>query len=88
MAAMEAALSVMGAINKREARTKGKLVGQKRPLKPKGIGAFRIHLQNELAVSDRALFNLSIDSKLRGCSHAGRVCATSPTETRLSPGHT
>ena len=30
----------------REARNKGKLVGQKAPLKPKDIWAIRIHLQN------------------------------------------
>ena len=52
---------------KREAWNKGKLVGQKPPLKPKDIWAIRIHLQNRHAVRDLALFNLAIDSKLRGC---------------------
>ena len=46
---------------------KGKLVGQKPPLKPKDIWAIRIHLHNEHQVRDLALFNLAIDSKLRGC---------------------
>ena len=46
---------------------KGKLVGQKLPLKPKDIWAIRIHLQNEHRVRDLAMFNLAIDSKLRGC---------------------
>jgi len=46
---------------------KGKLIGQKAPLKPKDIWAIRIHLQNEHAVRDLAMFNLAIDSKLRGC---------------------
>ena len=46
---------------------KGKLVGQKPPLKPKDIWAIRIHLQNEHQARDLALFNLAIDSKLRGC---------------------
>ena len=46
---------------------KGKLVGQKPPLKPKDIWAIRIHLQNEHRVRDLAIFNLAIDSKLRGC---------------------
>lgn len=46
---------------------KGKLVGQKAPLKPKDIWAIRIHLQNANQVRDLALFNLAIDSKLRGC---------------------
>ena len=46
---------------------KGKLVGQKPPLKPKDIWAIRIHLQHENKVRDLAMFNLAIDSKLRGC---------------------
>jgi hypothetical protein len=46
---------------------KGKLVGQKPPLKPKDIWAIRIHLQNAHQVRDLAMFNLAIDSKLRGC---------------------
>ncbi len=46
---------------------KGKLVGQKPPLKPKDIWGIRIHLQSTHAVRDLALFNLAIDSKLRGC---------------------
>ena len=46
---------------------KGKLVGQKPPLKPKNIWAIRIHLQHENQVRDLAMFNLAIDSNLRGC---------------------
>jgi integrase len=45
----------------------GKLVGQKPPLKPREIWAIRIHLQNAHKVRDLAMFNLAIDSKLRGC---------------------
>ena len=55
----------------REAWNKGKLVGQKAPLKPKDIWAIRIHLQNVHAVRDLAMFNLAIDSKLRGCDLVG-----------------
>ena len=51
----------------REPWNKGKLIGQKPPLKPKDIWAIRIHLQNEHHVRDLAMFNLAIDSKLRGC---------------------
>lgn len=54
-------------IAQRQAWNKGKLVGQKPPLKPKDIWAIRIHLQNRHAVRDLAMFNLAIDSKLRGC---------------------
>lgn len=57
----------METFQKREAWNKGKLVGQKPPLKPKDIWAIRIHLQNGHAVRDLAMFNLAIDSKLRGC---------------------
>lgn len=51
----------------REPWNKGKLVGQKPPLKPKDIWAIRIYLQNTHHVRDLAMFNLAIDSKLRGC---------------------
>ena len=51
----------------RMAWNKGKLVGQKPPFKPKDIWAIRIYLQNAHAVRDLAMFNLAIDSKLRGC---------------------
>ena len=51
----------------REPWNKGKLVGQKPPLKPKDIWAIRIHLQNDHQLRDLAMFNLAIDSKLRGC---------------------
>jgi integrase len=46
---------------------KGRLVGQKRPLKPKEVWAIRVRLQLENRKRDLALFNLAIDSKLRGC---------------------
>src|SRR6478672_2049937 len=46
---------------------KGRLVGQKPPLKLKEIWAIRIRLQLDHRARDLALFNLAIDSKLRGC---------------------
>ena len=61
----------METTQKREAWNKGKLVGQKTPLKPKDIWAIRIYLQNANAVRDLAMFNLAIDSKLRGCDLVG-----------------
>jgi site-specific recombinase XerC len=51
----------------REPWNNGKLIGQKPPLKPKDIWAIRIQLQNARQVRDLAMFNLAIDSKLRGC---------------------
>lgn len=46
---------------------KGKLVGQKTPLKLKEIWSIRIRLQLTNQTRELALFNLAIDSKLRGC---------------------
>jgi integrase len=57
----------MEVMEKGQAWNKGKLIGQKPPLKPKDIWAIRIFLQNAHAVRDLAMFNLAIDSKLRGC---------------------
>lgn len=62
---------------------KGKLVGQKLPLKLEEIWAIRIRLELANKIRDLALFNLAIDSKLRACdltslkvsdvSHSGKV---------------
>ena len=52
---------------RREPWNKGKLVGQKAPFKLKDIWALRVRLQMEERVRELALFNLGIDSKLRGC---------------------
>ena len=46
---------------------KGRLIGQKPPLKLKDIWAIRLRLQLAGRVRDLALFNLAVDSKLRGC---------------------
>jgi len=46
---------------------KGKLVGQKPPLKLREIWAIRTRLQVAGRTREIALFNLAIDSKLRGC---------------------
>ena len=45
----------------------GRIIGQKRPLLPKHVWAIRVRLELAGAVRDLALFNLAIDSKLRGC---------------------
>lgn len=50
---------------------KGKLVGQKAPLKLSEIWSIRIRLQLAGNRRDLALFNLAIDSKLRGCDLVG-----------------
>jgi integrase len=46
---------------------KGRLVGQKRPLRPKDVWAIRVRLQMKHNKRDLAMFNPAIDSKLRGC---------------------
>lgn len=51
----------------REPWNKGKIVGQKAPFKLKDIWALRVRLQMENRVRELALFNLGVDSKLRGC---------------------
>jgi len=51
----------------RDPWNKGRLIGQKRPLKPKDVWSIRVRLQMEHRGRDLAMFNLAIDSKLRGC---------------------
>src|SRR5262245_60567829 len=46
---------------------KGKLVGAKPPLRPSHVWSIRTKLQMQSLTRDLALFNLAIDSKLRGC---------------------
>lgn len=76
----------------REPWNKGKIVGQKAPFKVKDIWALRVRMQKEGRVRELALFNLGIDSKLRGCDlvnlrvrdvcHGGQV-ATRATVMQL-----
>lgn len=55
-----------GASRERAAWNAGKRVGTKRPLTQKQIWAVRFFLDRG-CIRDRALFDLAIDSKLRGC---------------------
>jgi integrase len=48
-------------------RNKGRLVGQKHPLRQKEVWAIRVRLQIKHGKRDLAMFNFAIDSKLRGC---------------------
>src|ERR1700756_1605994 len=52
---------------KRVPWNKGKLIGAKPPLRPKHVWSIRTKLQIEGRTRDLAMFNLAIDSKLRGC---------------------
>jgi hypothetical protein len=51
----------------REPWNKGKLIGQKPPLKLKDIWSIRIHLQLGKRIRDLAMFNLAIGSS--SCKH-------------------
>ena len=55
------------AMKARPAWNAGRMVGTKRPLTQKQIWAVRFLLEREGRFRDRALFDLAIDSKLRGC---------------------
>ena len=71
---------------KRRAWNKGRLVGQKRPLRPKQVWAIRARLELAGTLRDLALFNVAIDSKLRGCDlvkiKIGDVIAGTDIRTR------
>ncbi len=51
----------------RQAWNSGRIIGAKRALKPKQIWEIRFFLNQHHRLRDRALFDLAIDSKLRGC---------------------
>lgn len=48
-------------------RNKGRIVGQKRPLLPQHVWSIWVRLELARSFRDLALFNLAMDSKLRGC---------------------
>lgn len=51
----------------RIAWNKGRIIGQKRPLQPKHVWSIRVRLEMAENKRDLALFNMAVDSKLRGC---------------------
>ena len=55
------------AVHDRRPWNAGQNVGPKRPLRPRDIWAIRFYLDEHKRLRDRALFDLAIDSKLRGC---------------------
>lgn len=55
----------------RMAWNKGRIVGQKRPLQPKHVWSIRVRLEMADNRRDLALFNLAVDSELRGCDLVG-----------------
>lgn len=55
------------ATTSRAAWNTGRIIEPKPPLKPRHIWAIRTRLQHDRRARDLAMFNLAIDSKLRGC---------------------
>ena len=51
----------------RSAWNKGGLVGQKRPLLPRHVWSIRVRLEMSGSKRDLALFNMTLDSRRRGC---------------------
>lgn len=50
---------------------KGRIIGQKRPLLPRHVWSIRARLEMAGNARDLALFNMAVDSKLRGCDLVG-----------------
>ena len=71
---------------KRTPWNKGKLIGAKPPLLARHVWSIRTKLQIERRVRELEMFNLAIDSKLRGCDvvaiRPGRRC---PERIRARP---
>jgi hypothetical protein len=71
-----------GKLPRPPAWNKGKLIGAKPPLRQGQVWSIRTRLQLERRTRDLALFNLAIDSKLRGCDVVGvRVDDVAPMAT-------
>lgn len=64
---------------------KGKLIGQKAPLSMQEIWSIRIRLETIGNRRDLALFNLAIDSKLRGCDLLGLRVADVASGSEIQP---
>ena len=68
-------------VGHRQPWNKGRIVGQKAPFKLKEIWALRVRLQMESRARELVLFNLGIDSKLRGCC-SNRISTTNRSTRR------
>ena len=66
----------------------GAKIGPKRPFNQKQLWAIRFFLDREQRIRDRALFDLAIDSKLRGCDlvelKSGDLVSVPETRTRAT----
>src|SRR5262249_35388119 len=64
---MRTPIDLLPQASRREPWNKGKFIGAKPPLRPKHVWSIRAKLQISGRTRDLAMFNLAIDSKLRGC---------------------
>jgi hypothetical protein len=72
---------------KRVPWNKGKLTGAKPPLRPKHVWTIRTKLQVAGRIRDLAIFNLAIDSKLRGCDVVAlkvEACSLCPSNSDIN----
>lgn len=56
---------------------KGRIIDQKRPLLPRHVWSIRVRLEMSSSTQDLALFNMAVDSKLRGCDLSAFVSGMS-----------
>jgi hypothetical protein len=70
---------------KRTPWNKGKLIGAKPPLLARHVWSIRTMLQIERQTRDLAMFNLAIDSKLRGCDVVAMKVEDAPRTAMRSP---
>lgn len=64
---MHEAIATTQTKSRRTPWNKGKMIGAKPPLRTKNVWSIRTNLQVAGRIRDLAMFNLAIDSKLRGC---------------------
>lgn len=81
---MQNKINQLTAIEKRP-WNKGKLIGQKSPLTPQQVWAIRVRLQLANHKRDLALFNLALDSKLRGCDLVSLMVSDVQTGDEIRP---
>ena len=81
---MQNEINQLTAIEKRP-WNKGKLIGQKSPLTPQQVWAIRVRLQLANHKRDLALFNLALDSKLRGCDLVSLMVSDVQTGDEIRP---
>lgn len=77
-------MNTRGSIKKSKAWNQGLIVGQKRPLKLRDIWEIRIRLKIAGNSRNLALFNLALDSKLRGCDLIGLLVSGVASVGRVS----